>query len=205
MSNKLKKWNEAYQDADIASAVASQVLRDNAFLLPQVKKQSNQTLRALDLACGRGGNALFLARQGYDVDAVDISSNVLEKLADFAARNELTIQCLQRDVESAGLPIHDNTQHYDVISVSYFLYRPLFADIVNALKPGALLFYQTWSQWRVDEDKGPASPNFRLARGELLDLTKPLVPVLYRENGLLGDTTQGLRNEAMLIAQKVND
>ncbi len=203
MSDKLKKWDGAYQDADIASAVASQVLRDNAFLLPHVKKQSNQALRALDLACGRGGNALFLARQGYDVDAMDISLNVLEKLADFAAKKQLAIHCLQRDVESEGLPAQHYTEQYDVITVSYFLYRPLFADIVNALIPGALLFYQTWSQLSVEKEKGPASSKFRLAQGELLNLTEPLIPVYYQENGLLGDTRQGLRNEAMLIAQKI--
>jgi len=203
MHEKLMKWQAAYQDADIASATPARVLRDNAFLLPHLKKYPAQKSRALDLACGRGGNALFLARQGYDVDAMDISTNVLEKLFDFAAKNGLALHCIQHDVESEGLPASYYAEYYDVIVVSYFLYRPLFAEIVNALKPGGLLFYQTWSQVLVDKEKGPTNTQFRLLRGELLELAKPLVPVFYQENGVLGDVAQGLRNEAMLVAQKV--
>lgn len=194
MSDKLQKWNDAYHDADIASATPSQVLKENAFLLPD----SGQ---ALDLACGRGGNALFLARlkeSKLQVDAIDLSPVVLDKLSAYAKQNKLHIQCTLRDVEAKGLV----DRQYDVIVVSYFLNRELFPEIVNSLKPGGLLFYQTWSQGRVD-DTGPNSSKFRLASAELLELSAPLVPVLYRENGLMGDTTQGLRNEAMLIARKI--
>ena len=203
MLNQLQKWQDAYQDADIISAKPAQVLLENAFLLPQLKRQTGLKLRALDLACGRGGNALFLAQQGYHVDALDFSSNVLAKLFDFASQNNLPINCLASDVEAEGLPAGKYTEKYDVLVVSYFLYRPLFSDIMNALKPGGLLFYQTWSQVLVDKGKGPTSLQFRLAQGELLTLTKPLVPVFYQENGVLGDITQGLRNEVMLVAQKV--
>jgi SAM-dependent methyltransferase len=204
MANKFNKWQEAYQDADIASACAAGVLQQHAFLLPQSNKQVVKPLHALDLACGRGGNALFLAKQGFVVDAIDLSSNVLDKLKSYALQHDLRINCLLGDVEEAGLPGVDYADKYDVIVVSYFLYRPLFADIIKALKPGGLLFYQTWSQVLVDKDKGPQNPQFRLARGELLKLTKPLVPVFYQEYGVVGDTTQGLRNEALLVAQKVS-
>ncbi len=201
MIDKLAKWNEAYQDADIESALAAQVLQENDFLLPcPVRFSGNKRLKALDLACGRGGNAIFLARRGFDVDAVDISPVVLDHLTAFAQKQSLPIHCIRRDIESQGLP----EGQYDVIAVSYFLCRHLFAEIVDALKPDALLFYQTWSQQAVDKTKGPSSKRFRLAESELLTLSKPLVPVFYRENGLLGDTSRGLRNEAMLIARKTS-
>jgi len=194
MANKLKKWNEAYQDADIASAVPAQVLIENEYLLP--KKGD-----ALDLACGRGGNTLFLARlksSNLQVDAVDLSPVVLDKLKKYATQNNLAVNCHLRDIESQGLL----EKQYDVIVVSYFLYRDLFPAIIDALKPHGLLFYQTWSQEKVD-DTGPNNPKFRLASSELLTLTNPLIPLLYRENGTVGDTNKGLRNEAMLIARKV--
>ena len=196
MTDKLAKWNEAYQDADIATAAPAQVLQENAFLLPCPDQAS--AFHALDLACGRGGNAIFLAQRGFSVDAVDISPVVLDHLSAYAKKQVLSIHCIERDVETRGLP---DTQ-YDVIVVSYFLCRPLFEGIIAALKPGGLLFYQTWTQQMVDKTKGPGSSRFRLARAELLTLTKPLIPVLYRENGLLGDVSSGLRNEAMLIARK---
>ncbi len=194
MTNKLNKWNEAYQEADIATATPAQVLLENEYLLP--KKGD-----ALDLACGRGGNALFLARlelSGFQVDAVDISPVVLDKLKQYATQHSLNINCHLRDIESEGLP----QKQYDVIVVSYFLYRDLFPAIVNALKPNGLLFYQTWGQKKVD-DAGPNSPQFRLAPAELLSLTKSLMPVLYRDNGTMGNVNEGLRNEVMLIARKV--
>lgn len=194
VSGKLRKWDDAYQNADIGSALPARVLEENAFLLPGSGE-------ALDLACGRGGNALFLARlaqSDFQVDAVDFSPVVLNSLSIFAEQNQLAIRCHLRDIESNGLM----DKQYDVIVVSYFLCRDLFPAIIGALKPGGLLFYQTWSQQRVD-DSGPNNPEFRLEPGELLKFCDPLSVVYYRENGTLGDTKQGLRNEAMLVARNV--
>lgn len=193
MSDKLKKWNEAYQDADIASALPVQVLEENAFLLPE-------SGLALDLACGRGGNSLFLAHHEaskLEIDSIDLSPVVLDKLSAYAKQKQLPINCTTRDIEVEGLLV----KHYDVIVVSYFLDRDLFPDIIDALKPAGLLFYQTWAQDKVDES-GPNNPRFRLAPSELLTLSHSLIPILYRENGRVGDVTKGLRNEAMLIARK---
>jgi SAM-dependent methyltransferase len=157
-------------------------------------KKSN----ALDLACGRAGNAIFLAKKGYQVDALDNSSVVLEKVDQFVKAQGMTINCVLRDVEKDGLPL----KKYDLIVVSYFLDRALFPMIINALKPNGLLFYQTWSQLRCD-DKGPSNPAFRLKAGELLELCASLRIVACKEHGLLGDIEKGLRNEAMIVAQKV--
>ena len=191
MSDKKKKWDQAYQQADFSSAKVATVLSDNAYLLPILGGD------ALDLACGRAGNAQFLAKNGFTVDAIDISSVVLDGLASYSLENKLQIDAFLRDVESDGMP----EKKYDVIVVSYFLNRELFPQILGSLKPGGLLFYQTWSQLKVS-DAGPSNPDFRLKAGELLDLCSSLQIILYRENGELGKTDTGLRNEAMIIAQK---
>ena len=190
MSKKLNKWNDAYQQADIANAKAAQVIKDHVYLL------SESGSHALDLACGRAGNAILLASLGYKVDAVDFSPVVLDQVEQFAKVHNLSINCQLRDIENDGL----TSQKYDVIVVSYFLNRKLFPQIIKALNPDGLLFYQTWSQLRCD-DSGPGNMAFRLETGELLQLTAPLRTVFYEENGQLGDTSKGLRNEAMLIAQ----
>ena len=62
MTDKKKKWDQAYQQADYSSAAAATVLRDNAYLLPVSGGC------ALDLACGRAGNAQLLAKSGFAVD-----------------------------------------------------------------------------------------------------------------------------------------
>ena len=70
MSYKLDKWNDNYCDADIANAKPVQVLNENLHLLPTEGD-------ALDLACGRAGNAITLASNGGD--AINISPVVLIK------------------------------------------------------------------------------------------------------------------------------
>lgn len=190
MSAKKHKWDEAYKHAEFSGAAPAQVLVDNVYLLPQSGE-------ALDLACGRAGNAQFLAKRDFEVDAMDVSSVALDGLGTFIKQHELSISCELRDIESEGL----GNKKYDVIVVSYFLNRELFPQIIAALKPEGLLFYQTWSQLKVD-DRGPSNPEFRLKEGEFLELCSPLQTVFYRENGVLGDISDGLRNEAMIIAKK---
>ena len=189
----LKKWNEAYKNANISSAKPAQVLSENVHLLPGSLLQSSH---ALDLACGRAGNAIFLAKQGFHVDAVDISPNVLESLESFVKQQSLSISCECRDIETKGL----SDRKYDVIVVSYFLNRELFPQIIKALKPNGLLFYETWSQEKVD-NSGAINPDFRLQAGELLDLSQTLRPLFYREEGDQGDVSKGSRNIAMLVAK----
>jgi len=190
LSSKLNKWNEAYQGADIASAKPAQVLLENQYLLPREGS-------ALDLACGRAANAIFLARHGFEVDAVDISPVVLSSVEQYVTQQNLPVSCICRNIENEGLI----EKQYDVIVVSYFLSRDLFPQIIRALKPNGLLFYETWSQQRVDES-GPKNPDFRLKATELLELTSVLRPIFYREEGDNGDISEGIRNVAMLIATK---
>ncbi|AFJ02934.1 Methyltransferase type 12 [Methylophaga frappieri] len=190
MIDQADKWNRRYRDeADDLKFGAATVLADNLYLLP------DRGL-ALDLACGRGGNAELLARQGLTVDAVDISSVV--------------IQQLQHRAEAAGLPVRaylaeastwlKQSVRYDVIVVSHFLQRTLCPVITEALAPGGLLFYQTWCQQRVDEI-GPRNPDYLLRENELLRLFQSLRLRYYQELGTLGDTQCGKRNVAMFIGQ----
>lgn len=185
--HKKEKWNQCYKDADIATATPATLLQQNHHLLPT----SGQ---GLDLACGRAGNAQFLAQRGLLVDAFDFSDNVIHALKR-SVSNAITPQ--QWDSNTDKLAIN----HYDVVVVSYFLQRDLFPSLINSLKTGGLLFYQTWSQQCIDTS-GPRNPDFRLQQGELLTLCSDLRIIYYREEGKTGDIHQGHRNEATLIAEK---
>lgn len=167
-----------------------QVLSDYAHLLP-----SDGT--ALDLACGLGANALLLAAHGLDTTAWDISAVAVDKLNTYARGHDLPLHAEVRDLPQHGLPQH----RFDVIVVSRYLERSLCPAIQAALKPGGLLYYQTWTRARVGEH-GPSNPAFRLARNELLHLFAELDVIAYREEDILGDTTRGLRDEAWLVAQR---
>ena len=65
-----------------------------------------------------------------------------------------------------------------------------------------LLLYQPFTAVTVGESYGPTNPAYRLAPQELLTLFRGLHVVVSREEGRIGDTTCGVRNEALLIAQK---
>ena len=88
----------------------------------------------------------------------------------------------------------------DVV-VSHFLERTLTESLCAALRPGGLLFYQTFVRDKVGQ-QGPGNPDYLLAENELLSMFATLRLRVYREEGCLGDTMQGLRNEALYVGQK---
>jgi 2-polyprenyl-3-methyl-5-hydroxy-6-metoxy-1,4-benzoquinol methylase len=183
------KWDARYRDAAGPSGPAW-VLSENLHLLPRRGS-------ALDLACGLGANALLLARHGLDTSAWDISAVAIERLRLAAAEQGLRVRAAVRDLLAAP----PEPERFDVIVVSHFLERSLTPALSAALRPGGLLFYQTFTRTRVD-DTGPRTDAFRLADNELLRLFAPLLLVVYREEGTLGDPSRGLRNEAALVACK---
>lgn len=183
------RWQRRYQQAVATSVSACGVLAENAFLLP---KQG----RALDLACGRGGNALLLARQGLDVEAWDYAPAAIEALRRQARSEALSLDAVLRDVEQEP----PGPASFDVITVSYFLERAIVPGLVRALRPGGLIFYETWLGEAID-DSGPGNPDFRLGVNELLDLFGELQLLFYQEHARVGDHSQGLRNIARLVAR----
>ena len=184
-----EKWNERYRDAT-GERQASRVLKENLHLLPDKG-------HALDLACGLGGNSILLAQQDLKVDAWDIADVSIAALLDAAHKQQLSIQAEVRDVE-ANPPAPET---FDVIVVSYFLDRDIIPALIQALKPGGLIYYQTFTRQRVS-DRGPQRAEFRLADQELLQLFSGLQVLFYREEGCVGDVQQGVRDEAMLVGRK---
>ena len=183
------KWDRRHAAAEGIGEVSA-VLARNTHLLEPGKD-------ALDLACGRGANALVLAQLGMRVHAWDLSPVAIKRVEHAAREQRLKIQAEVRDV-SARPP---SANRFDVILVSYFLERTLAPKLICALRPGGLLFYQTFSRTAVT-DSGPSNPDYRLADNELLELFRPLRVRYYREDGKLGDTSRGLRDVAMLVAEK---
>jgi tellurite methyltransferase len=186
------KRNQSHGLAEYESFHIAEVLTENSFLLPE-------TGTALDLACGLGGNAVFLAQQGLAVTAWDISSLAIEKLTAYASQQGLDINACEKNITNQSLP----KSSYDVITVSRFLDRSLSDAIIGALKPDGLLFYQTFTREKINAS-GPNNPRFLLSRNELLRLFSPLTVVYYRENRACGNIQKGLRNEAQYIGQNTN-
>jgi 2-polyprenyl-3-methyl-5-hydroxy-6-metoxy-1,4-benzoquinol methylase len=187
--NSKEKWNERYRAAK-GERQAARVLEENLHLLPD-------SGRALDLACGLGCNTILLAQQGLNVVAWDIADVPIAALQAVARERQLPIQAEVRDV-AANPPAPET---FDVIVVSYFLDRDIIPALIQALKPGGLIYYQTFTRQRVS-DRGPQREEFRLADQELLRLFSGLQALFYREEGCVGDVQKGFRDEAMLIGRK---
>ena len=190
MDALIGKWNEIYKQSGQETYPVVQVLAENPFLLPQ-------TGTALDLACGLGGNAIFLAKQGLVVTAWDISSVAIDKLTAYVVRKGLNVNACQQKITAKSF----NGYSFDVIVVSRFLDRTLSDAIIGALKPDGLLFYQTFTREKTSP-KPPNNPDYLLTENELLALFSPLRVVFYRENALIGEQMRGLRNEAQFVGQK---
>lgn len=184
------RWDARHAAGDVGTAAPCDVLTEYAHLLPPRGD-------ALDLACGLGGNARWLAARGLATSAWDLSPVAIEKLARFAQSRQLPLRAEVRDVLKAP----PAARSFDVIVVSHFLDRELMPALIGALREDGLLYYQTFTR-ESPHAGGPANPAFRLAPNELLRLAGELRIVAYREEGLAGDTARGLRGEAWLVGRR---
>ena len=183
------KWNQRHQLRDMPGP-ACRVLLEHRHLLPA----SGQ---ALDVACGLGGNAVLLAEAGLCCDALDISEVAVTRLNAYAQGRELAIAAQLADVEKIGFEFNPN--QYDIIVVSYFLHRPLFPALAAALKPGGLLFYQTFVKASNVALSGPRNSDFYLHEKELPSQFHDLEIQYYVEAANAKNNTS---NVAELVARK---
>jgi SAM-dependent methyltransferase len=151
-----RRWNERYatQGPPPVSAV-----EPPGFVARHAEKFPTAG-RALDLACGQGLGAVWLARRGLEVLGVDISPVAVDQARDLAQRSGVGDRC-RFDVADldAGLPAGPPV---DVILCHKFRDRRLDRAIAERLAPGGLLAIAALSE--VGAAPGP----FRAAPGELL-------------------------------------
>ncbi|MBT6272768.1 MAG: class I SAM-dependent methyltransferase [Chromatiales bacterium] len=147
--------------------------------------------RALDLACGAGRNAIFLAGQGYQVDALDISQIALDRGAKRAEENGLVVNWICQDLDTPDIALDS----YDLIFVARFLNRALFPLLVDGLRDGGCLVYETHLRTTARVG-GPRGSHFRVRPGELLHLAHELRPFHYFEG--IADERDGA---SMALAQ----
>jgi SAM-dependent methyltransferase len=160
--------------------------------------------RALDVACGNGRHTLYLASHGFEVDAIDRDADKLEKLAATAKQRHLgqvTVKQLDLERTTDERPEFP-TNTYDVIVVSFYLHRPLFPWLIEALKPNGILLYETFTIDNYLRHRHPRRWEFCLAQNELLRLTSSLRVLSYDEGEHEGGPGMGSVFTARLVAQK---
>ena len=135
----------------------------SSWLLDCLRRQSLPYGTAWDVACGRGRNALLLARMGWRVTGVDRDPQVLGALERTAANYRVRIATLCQDMETGTF---EPPGVFDLVIVINYLHRPLFPILRDAVRPGGAIVYETFT---VDQPRfgPPRNPDFLLEHGEL--------------------------------------
>lgn len=160
--------------------------------------------RALDVAAGNGRHTLFLASHGYDVDAIDRNGDTLKQLSTEAQSYPMGAVST-RNIDLEQPPPHEpdlGTDAYDVILVFFYLHRPLFPRLIEALKPGGMLVYETFTIDNHVHHSHPKRREFCLAPNELLRLASPLCLLHYDEGRHSDDRASRHIHTAQLVAYK---
>lgn len=182
MSEERSRWEKRYREK------ATSPISDPSLFL---KRHFSQLPlgRALDVACGDGRNTLYLARQGYAVDAVDIAFGGLIRAKREAQRLGLFVRFLQADLDSILLPVN----RYDVVVNVRYLDRQILPILKKTVRGGGMVVFETFLREQAALGH-PRNPAFLLDRGELRRLFDDFHVLVYEE-GLFRTE----RDEAFLV------
>jgi SAM-dependent methyltransferase len=122
----LDEWNECYRTREALDDEPAPLLVNAARDLPPG--------RALDLACGAGRNAAWLAQHGWDVVAIDGATEAIRILREREPRVDARVLDLE-----TGAPLPFEDESFDLIAILFSLHRPLFAEAKRLLRRGGII------------------------------------------------------------------
>lgn len=157
--------------------------------------------RALDVATGTGRNAVLLAEEGYDVDAVDQSREGLRITRENAkARGvEDRTNLIQADIPTFDFPV----DRYDLITVSFYRAIDRFPDLKQALQEGGYLFVEHHLRSTEPTPSGPSGDRYRFGANELLHACLDLT-VLYYDGSTEERPDDTRRASARILARNTH-
>jgi SAM-dependent methyltransferase len=145
----------------------------------------------LDVACGSGRHAVWLAARGFAVTGVDRNVEALQGLP-------TGVETVHADLEGAPWPLPG--RQFDAVVVTNYLWRPLWPALLQALAPGGVLICETFALGQQRYGK-PSRPDFLLQPGELLQVCAGLRVVAY-EDGLEAEPARCLQRIAAVRASQ---
>ncbi len=182
------KWNQRYRDGAYGERTHPSAL------LEQWVDQAPPG-RALDIACGAGRNALFLAGRGFEVDAIDVSAEGLARGGDSARERGLDVNWIEHDLDA---PLPQETRYQLIVLVRY-VNLPLLRTLSRYLVPGGILLCE---EHLVSDAEviGPGNPAFRVSPGDLAAAACDL-DILHLHEGLVQEPDGRMAALAQLVAQ----
>ncbi len=191
MKGDQERWDKRFGKREFAlGKKPNPFLKKHIHLLPKG--------RALDIATGEGRNAVFLAQNGFEVDAVDISEKGLKKARKLAEEKGVKINTFLIDLNQYYIA----KERYDLITNFYFLKRRLTPRIKKGLRKGGKVIFETYLlEHRKLGVGGPKQAKYFLRPNELLRFFKDFRILFYRE----GIFREGGKRKAIasLIAEKI--
>src|SRR5699024_5714347 len=175
--NKLKggkimprnKWDEQFQQhKHTYGKEVNQFIKEKSPLFPQ---QSN-------IACfaeGEGRNAVYLAKQGQEVTAYDISTVGLMNAKLLAEENGVSIQTVEADLIDMQLERNKYDGGIMVFGHVHELNQNQFlTNMINAIKPGGYFIFEVYSKAQIDYDTGgPGLVDMLYDPKVILDIIRP--------------------------------
>lgn len=142
---------------------------------------------ALDLACGLGGNSLFLSRLNYQVQAIDISDVAVNYIQELADKQKLTINARLADL--TDIPkLHLKKSSFNLVLITYYLDRSIFPFVKSIIKENGYFFMETFYMSPQNENQG-VSNQYKLQPGELLAEFGDWKVLFFEENEQEGRQT----------------
>ncbi|MBA3914973.1 MAG: class I SAM-dependent methyltransferase [Acidobacteriales bacterium] len=189
MEHERDTWDQRYRSGSHRSLDPDPLLVESYrdFIEPLFPQPGT----ALDVAGGAGRHAAWLAHRGWRVTLVDVSAVAIEQARANAGEVAEKIKFEVGDLESFEL----GTQPYDLVLVFFYLQRDLFPRLIEALKPGGLLIYKTYTHMAPKFGRGPSHPMHLLGENELLHAVPEMTVLHYLE-------TVHERGIAELVARK---
>ncbi len=187
-----EKWQARYSEGAYTSRP-----HPSAWLTLCLPKIVNPpSLKALDLACGAGRNALYLASRGYQVAAMDIAAEALRRGRESAGPKD-TICWIEHDLDEG---LATSLDGFGLIIMIRYLDLALLRTAVTRLLPGGYLLAEVHLQ--TDENvAGPSGSAFRAGQGELAAAADGL-QIIDCTEGLVEDPDGSTVALARLLARK---
>jgi len=131
--------------------------------LPALVRAVPEPRRAFDVAMGRGRHALPLAAAGFRTFGVDLRFDAVRDAVQRAGSDRLIVRAWCADLTRHPIP----ASRFELVLVTRYLQRDLFAALRDALTPGGVIVYETFTEAQRVYGRGPTSPDHLLRPGEL--------------------------------------
>ena len=162
-------WNTRYSDQEFAYGT-----EPNEFFKEQIEKLKSGT--ALFLGEGEGRNAIYAAKLGWQVDAIDFSSSAKDKAIKLAEINYVNI-----NYEVCDLNDYKFKENYYDLVVMIFVHLPLdlrrnvFQKSIASLKQNGKMIIESFSKEQINNSSGgPQSIELLYSENDVLDLVRNL-------------------------------